>query len=271
MLRVDKFPYPRKQSRGNKFIPCWNNICDILKRFRSFKITAITLIWPKSLYKHSVTRSYRSGKEKGRRSESPLWRHQWRSFVFISHADDVKREIRFHISRLLTNQKRESARIMGLNYISTLRLTLTLSSSPFCFSVRLADGSSPNEGRVEIRYSGQWGTVCNDDFDNVDAMTVCWQLGYSGGIARTSHEFGEGSGPIWLDNVACDGSAAEIGACEHNGWGRHNCWHREDVGVECGKYHCREAERKTTQWFDRNTACLRTAKDLKGGQYCLCC
>ena len=71
-LSVDKFPYPRKQTRGNEFIPCSNNICDILKRFRSFKIPAITLIWPKSPYKHSVTRSYRSSKESGRRSESPL-------------------------------------------------------------------------------------------------------------------------------------------------------------------------------------------------------
>ena len=113
MLSVDKFPYPRKQTRGNEFILCSNNICDILKRFRSFKIPAITLIWAKSPYKHSVTRSNRSGKESGRRSESPLWRHQWRSFVFISHADDIKHEIRLHISRLLTNQKRESARSMG--------------------------------------------------------------------------------------------------------------------------------------------------------------
>ena len=113
MLSVDKFPYPRKQTRGNEFIPCSNNIHDILNRFRSFKIPAITLIWPKSPYKHSVTRSYGSSKESGRRSESPLWRHQWRSFVFISHADVVKPEIRLHISRLLTNQKRESARSMG--------------------------------------------------------------------------------------------------------------------------------------------------------------
>ena len=87
MPSVDKFPYPRKQTRGNKFIPCLNNICHILKRFHSFKTPAIPLIWPKSPYKHSVTRSYHSGKESGRRSESPLWRHQWRSFVFISNAD----------------------------------------------------------------------------------------------------------------------------------------------------------------------------------------
>ena len=37
MLSVDKFPYPRKQTRGNEFIPCSSNICDILKRFRSFE------------------------------------------------------------------------------------------------------------------------------------------------------------------------------------------------------------------------------------------
>ena len=113
MLSVDKFPYPRKQTRGNEFIPCSNNICDILKHFRSFKIPAITLIWSKSPYKHIVTRSYRSGKESGRQSELPLRHHQWRSLVFISHTDNVKPEIRLYISRLLTNQKRESALSMG--------------------------------------------------------------------------------------------------------------------------------------------------------------
>ena len=69
MLSVDKFPYPRKQTRGNEFIPCSNNVCDILS-FHSFKIPAFTLIWPKSPYKHSVTRSYRSGKESGLRGRN---------------------------------------------------------------------------------------------------------------------------------------------------------------------------------------------------------
>ena len=35
MLGVDKFPYPLQQTRGNENIPCSNNICHILKRFRS--------------------------------------------------------------------------------------------------------------------------------------------------------------------------------------------------------------------------------------------
>ena len=66
MLSLDKFPYPRKQTRCIQFIPCSNYICLIMKRFRSFKISDTPLIWLKSSYKHSVARSHRSGKESGR-------------------------------------------------------------------------------------------------------------------------------------------------------------------------------------------------------------
>ena len=39
MLSVDKFQYLRKQTRCNEFIPCSNDVCQILKRFRSFRIS----------------------------------------------------------------------------------------------------------------------------------------------------------------------------------------------------------------------------------------
>ena len=49
--------------RGNESIPCSNDVWHIVKCFHNFKIPAIPLIWPKSSYNHSVTRSHRGGKE----------------------------------------------------------------------------------------------------------------------------------------------------------------------------------------------------------------
>ena len=45
--------------------------------------------------------------------------------------------------------------------------------------VRLVSGSVANEGRVEICYNNQWGTICDDSFGSYEAAVVCRQLGYS--------------------------------------------------------------------------------------------
>jgi len=41
----------------------------------------------------------------------------------------------------------------------------------------LADGPSKAEGRLEVSLSGEWGTVCDDFFDYIDAAVVCNSLG----------------------------------------------------------------------------------------------
>ena len=75
--------------------------------------------------------------------------------------------------------------------------------------------------------------MCNDDFDTNDANVVCRQLGYPGALEVRSDYYGPGSGPIWLDNVACLGNETSLYNCTHNGFGLHNCGHDEDIGVVC--------------------------------------
>ena len=51
------------------------------------------------------------------------------------------------------------------------------------------DGStSPSltAGRLEVFYSGQWGTVCDDEFGVSEARIACNQLGFTGYLYYTS-------------------------------------------------------------------------------------
>ena len=100
-------------------------------------------------------------------------------------------------------------------------------------SIRLS-GNSLSAGRVEIFYDNQWGTICDEGWEMNDANVVCRQLGFprASGAFRGAHH-GQGTGPIWMNGLACSGSESHLYDCRHRGWGYHDCTHSRDASVEC--------------------------------------
>ena len=118
--------------------------------------------------------------------------------------------------------------------------------------VRLMDGSDGKEGRVEIcadndtgdHTPARWGTVCDDYWTDADADVACRVLGYersepyAGRFLRS--RFGAGQGPVWLDDLLCNGTESSLldcplasGSRARDAIGVHNCKSNEIVGVRC--------------------------------------
>ena len=59
----------------------------------------------------------------------------------------------------------------------------------------------------------------------------------AGGTAYDHAFFGAGTGPIYLDDVACTSTDSKLLECASRPILTHNCFHSEDAGVGCkGKF-----------------------------------
>ncbi|WAR17670.1 DMBT1-like protein, partial [Mya arenaria] len=97
--------------------------------------------------------------------------------------------------------------------------------------VRLVGTHDPRDGRVEVFYRGQWGSVCDDAFDRREATVLCSSLGY--GNTGYFYTGGGGSGAQWLDDLECTGRENDIAQCMSKNWGITDCTHEEDVWLSC--------------------------------------
>uniref|UniRef100_A0A1X7U210 SRCR domain-containing protein n=1 Tax=Amphimedon queenslandica TaxID=400682 RepID=A0A1X7U210_AMPQE len=113
--------------------------------------------------------------------------------------------------------------------------------------IRLAGGQTEYEGRVEICINKVWGTICGygrrgwwwsyyNRWSTPDSNVVCTQLGHmelgSTAYYRAS-QFGQGSGPIFLSEVDCQGNEQNLLSCPYRPIHSTSCTHNYDAGVKC--------------------------------------
>uniref|UniRef100_A0A1X7VN53 Deleted in malignant brain tumors 1 protein n=1 Tax=Amphimedon queenslandica TaxID=400682 RepID=A0A1X7VN53_AMPQE len=95
--------------------------------------------------------------------------------------------------------------------------------------VRLVDGSTEDDGRVEICINQAWGSICSSSWSVQDAFVACKQLGYIGGEIKS---ISSGAGPILMSYLYCNGDEASLLDCNHQSCYVSGCT-SPDAGVIC--------------------------------------
>lgn len=102
-------------------------------------------------------------------------------------------------------------------------------------TVRLVGGPDRYEGNVQVLddKGNDWGYVCDDRWDYLDAHVACYQLDKRvHEYTRDKSTYGtENDGNLVLNNLDCAGNEDALQQCPHRG--NKNCTHSDKAGVGC--------------------------------------
>ena len=67
-----------------------------------------------------------------------------------------------------------------------------------------------------------------------EARVACRQLGFTNASNYyCCGNFGYSNGPIWINNVNCNGTEMNLAGCSYNGWNNTGCSRYSEVGIAC--------------------------------------
>ncbi|XP_039645325.1 uncharacterized protein LOC120551803 isoform X3 [Perca fluviatilis] len=100
--------------------------------------------------------------------------------------------------------------------------------------VRLVNGTSLCSGRLEVKTNQStqhWSSVCEDDFDQMDAEVVCRELGCGAPSVLQGALYREVEAPMWTKEFQCGGNESALLNCRSSD--RNTCSSRKAVGLTC--------------------------------------
>ncbi|CAI8015578.1 Neurotrypsin [Geodia barretti] len=121
--------------------------------------------------------------------------------------------------------------------------------------VRLVDGATDVEGRVEICFSRRWGTISGDGWTQAESTVVCNDLGYEATDKDYSLRPAPNSMPVLLKGVRCTGKELSLLEC---GYRRAPIVlnHVKDVAVRC-KSECDDGDLRLVGGDSENDGLLQ--------------
>lgn len=114
--------------------------------------------------------------------------------------------------------------------------------------IRILDykGIITNQGRVEIRVNGRWGTICNKKNNIESAKRICKDLGYNDGhwastdgksgfckSFKGNDYCGSENSKIIFSDISCDKDSENFSICLKKNANSNECKHENDAIISC--------------------------------------